>query len=274
MPELPEVETVKNHISPLLTGRKIIEARNLRENLRIKFPENIGARLCNREIKKLTRRAKYIFCHLDNDELLVMHLGMTGKIFILAGNEKRAEKHDHFVMSLDDGNILYFNDVRRFGLITLLENSVQQEHKLFKNLGVEPLSSEFDTKYLQDILKNREQKIKTAIMDQNLIVGVGNIYASEALFLAGIHPEKPAKLISKQKCKLLVSYIKKVLEEAIKQGGSTIKDFQTVNGESGYFQHSFKVYGRAGEECNNCAGKIEKKVIGGRSSFFCKNCQR
>lgn len=274
MPELPEVETVKTHITPLLLHKKILSAKNFRPNLRIDFPENLAQILAGRIVKKISRRAKYIICYLDTQQLLILHLGMSGKIFIKDKKDFTLGKHDHFIMELEGDKIFIFNDVRRFGLLTLIKEEDLQQHKMFKNLGIEPLTEEFNATYLQEKLQGKKQNIKTSIMDQNIVVGVGNIYACEALFLAGISPHKEACLLKKQELKILVEKIKQTLAKAIEKGGSTIKDFQIVNGESGYFQHEFKVYGRENKSCHVCTNTIRNSKLAGRSSFYCAQCQK
>lgn len=273
MPELPEVETVMTHISPLLIGSKIISAKNYRPNLRIPFPDNLSRKLEGRKVSAVKRRAKYLLCYLDNQQVMVIHLGMSGKIFIKDKCEVEKSKHDHFMMEIEGNKTFIFNDARRFGLLTLIESDELPQHKLFKHLGVEPLVPEFDAAYLGEKFKGKEQKVKQAIMDQNIVVGVGNIYASEALFTSNINPNRKSNTLSKRELSELVVEIKKVLSRAIAKGGSTIKDFQVVNGESGYFQHEFRVYGKENKPCFVCNNAIRKITLGGRSTFYCSKCQ-
>lgn len=273
MPELPEVETVKNYIAPLITGKKFSEVKIIKPNLRITIPNDLPKIATEQTIQKVTRRAKYIVINLENQQNIILHLGMTGKIF--AKQQKpQITKHDHLLFSLNDQSYLIFNDVRKFGLVTYAADTELKTHKLFNHLGIEPLVSKFTGAYLLALCKGKDLAIKKLIMEQKNVVGVGNIYASEALFLSGVHPELAAKELNLAQAELLVKNIKKVLKAAIKAGGSTIKDYQLVNGESGYFQHSFKVYGRENKPCKACETPIKRIVQAGRSTFYCESCQK
>jgi len=274
MPELPEVETVCRGLSNTILGRKITFADNLRPNLRIPFPENFGAVLKNKTIKNISRRAKYILITLDDGTIIIAHLGMSGKMVVFPNFQNDRQKHDHAIFQLDDGKELIFNDPRRFGLITFSDTANINKHKLIVNLGIEPLESGFDGKFLFKKFKNKNTPIKTAIMDASLVVGVGNIYACEALFRSAIAPTAKSGEISAAKCNELAGNIKNVLFEAIESGGSTLRDYVGSSGKSGYFQHRFKVYGREGESCVSCQNPIKRLKQSGRSSFYCANCQK
>ena len=280
MPELPEVETVVRELDAVITGKKILSSQTLTQKIRIPVPEKLDISLKNRNILSVTRRAKYILIHLNHNEVLIIHLGMSGRIHIHDTQEKKSkQKHDHFVMNLSNGKDVVFNDPRRFGLIALISEDELEKHALFSHLGPEPLSSEFTPEFLTCILKSRKGPVKVVIMDQRLVVGVGNIYASEALFDAGIHPETPAQSLSKDRISLLTKSIRKVLKSAIKAGGSTLKDYRKTNGDLGYFQHRFAVYDRSGKECKGCicdiakTGGVQKMTQAGRSTFYCPRKQ-
>lgn len=279
MPELPEVETVCRGLEPALVGQVITGIDTHRSGLRVPFPKNLSKNVAGSKVLRITRRAKYILVHLDNGKILVMHLGMSGRMMIESEGYKTA-KHDHMVIHLKRGNMIVFNDPRRFGVVDLIAEEALESHKLFAHLGPEPLSNEFSGPVLAAKLEGRKTAIKVAIMDQQVVVGVGNIYASEALFLSGISPEKLAGQVRGQKADELVQAIRKVLQKAIKAGGSTLKDHRQANGELGYFQHHFTVYDREGQACPGCTcdiaktGGIQKITQGGRSSFYCPRKQK
>jgi len=238
-----------------------------RGNIRIPIP-NLSE-LHNKKITKIERRAKYLIIHFGKfkDEL-VIHLGMSGKI--LLGKDLTRKKHDHVVFHFTDSSEMVFNDARRFGVVTLKSMAGD----LFKHLGPEPFSAEFDIKYLYDKLKTRKAPIKPALMDQTLVVGVGNIYASEALFRTKISPKTPANKLTKPKLTALIKNIRNVLQESIESGGSTLRDYVRSDGDTGYFQHHFDVYGKKGKPCPRCDGTIAQITQAGRSTFYCPNCQK
>jgi len=279
MPELPEVETVRLGLEPFMTGKTVRKITTHREGLRVPFPEGLAA-LQGRRIDKLTRRAKYLLVHLGAD-ILVIHLGMSGRITAMADlrNHKRA-KHDHFILDLEGHGGIVFNDPRRFGLVLMLAEKDMAQHEAFKSLGPEPLSHEFTGKVLHARLKGKKVPIKTALLDQRVVAGIGNIYDCEALFAAQIAPQRLAGDLSGKECDVLVKCIKNVLTKAIKAGGSSLKDYRKTDGELGYFQYGFKVYDREGEACPRCASQIKKAPLiqritqGGRSTFFCARCQK
>ena len=275
MPELPEVETVCRGLDPVLTGQVIARVDMHRKDLRKPFPKGLKARVESAQVTHISRRAKYILVHLNNGYVLVMHLGMSGRI-VFQPRDYKPQRHDHFILHLEDGQQIVFNDPRRFGIVDLVTVDALETHVLFAHLGPEPLSNNFSGPVLMAVLKGRKAAIKQAIMDQAIVVGVGNIYASEALFRAGLHPERAAGLVKGDQVEALVSAIKKVLREAIKAGGSTLRDHRQANGELGYFQHRFSVYDRDGQPCTVCAGRkpIQRIVQGGRSTFYCPQCQK
>lgn len=274
MPELPEVETICRGLASTLIGKKFINVQTFRDNLRFPFPSNFTKSLEGRKVAGISRRAKYIFITLDNNTTLIMHLGMSGRIIIHTSLRNAREKHDHVVFHTDDGNEIVFNDPRRFGMMDLADSDKVSEHKLIKNLGLEPLESNFSGEALHYLLRSRKVPVKLAIMNANLVVGVGNIYACESLFRSNIIPTRSAGSVSPEECNKLSGDIKIILQEAIKAGGSTLKDYVTSSGKAGYFQHNFKVYGRENDPCVTCGNPIKKIVQGGRSTFFCGACQK
>jgi len=270
MPELPEVQTVVTGLKPQVLGKTITSVSISGKNLRYPLPDFEILR--NEAIVDISRRAKYLLFHFEHGFTLLWHLGMTGQFHVLPKSETAA-KHEHVTFTFDDDSTLRYRDVRRFGYADICKTNTLEEHVWINKLGVEPLLDDFDATHLQLMLKNKNISIKQAIMDNAVVVGVGNIYASESLFRAGIHPTKPSKTLSLQKLKKLVQHIKTVLNEAIASGGSTISDFVKADGKPGYFAHNFKVYGREGEPCLSCKKPIERIVQNGRASFFCARCQ-
>lgn len=273
MPELPEVETVRRGLSATLSGATIAKVTLRRKGLRAPFPERMAEILKGRKIERIGRRAKYLLFQLSGGKVLVAHLGMTGRFMVEKKAPSDYAKHDHVIFQLVDGRVVIYNDARRFGLMTVLEKKRLATHALFRELGVEPLSKSFTTAYLRAALETRHAPIKTVLMDQSIVVGVGNIYASEALFLAKIHPKRKASNVAKQATTLILA-IRKVLKLAIASGGSSLRDFVQVSGEAGYFQHRFNVYGRRGKPCFYCGIPLRSIRQAGRSSFFCPQCQK
>lgn len=290
MPELPEVETVRMGLAPVLEGHVITLAQTRRGDLRIPFPRDFAKRLSGQRTKRLRRRAKYLLADLEGGETLVIHLGMSGRMSVYAeGRERRLGeyvydvapasagegKHDHVVFETDAPARIVFTDHRRFGLMTLVETSRLEEHSLFKDLGVEPLSEKFDAAFLSGSLKGRKAPIKATLLDQRVIAGLGNIYVCEALFRAKISPRRRAGTVSGPRSAPLAQAIKAVLREAVKAGGSSLRDHKRVDGELGEFQHRFAVYDREGTACpNRCGGTVRRIVQSGRSTFYCPKCQR
>ena len=270
MPELPEVEVVRTGLEPLLIGRKVLRVKCHREGLRYPLPDMSS--LAGRRILSLRRRAKYLLFELDDGRLLVWHLGMTGQFHLLPVGAP-AVAHEHVRLDLDDGTSLRYGDLRRFGYAALLPDDALDNHIWFARLGPEPLGDAFDADYLQTVCRGRKGPIKTLLMNASIVVGVGNIYASEALFRAGIHPARSAGNISQKRLAKLVKAIKEVLAEAIAAGGSSIRDFVRADGKPGYFAHAFRVYGRDSESCTVCGEPIRRLKQSGRSSFYCPNCQ-
>lgn len=270
MPELPEVETTKEGIKPHLENQVIesIIVRNPR--LRLPIVSNINDLCANQKIFTVSRRAKYILIKLGRGSLLI-HLGMSGHLRIIPSNSP-PEKHDHVDLNLKNQLSLRYCDPRRFGLFHYLPDDPYQ-HPLLTHLGPEPLGEGFDHDYLYQKTRHKNQAIKSFIMNNDVVVGVGNIYATESLFLAGIHPQRPAKTLSYEDCLHLAQHIKAILCAAIKAGGTTLKDFYAYDGKPGYFTLSLKVYGRKNQACSHCSCAIESQVIGGRASAFCPNCQ-
>lgn len=283
MPELPEVETVCQGLAPVLEGRRLTRVLARRQDLRFPLPERFAERLTGRCVKKLVRRAKYILAYLDSDEILLMHLGMSGRFSItalqggdVAANRLKAGKHDHIIFETSQGSRITFTDHRRFGMMDLFKADEIASYRFLAKLGPEPLSDGFSLAYLTDTLEGKVASIKAALLDQRVVAGLGNIYVCEALFRAGISPERRAGEISRSAARKLIKEIRSVLREAIKAGGSTLRDYQKTSGELGYFQTQFRVYDRAGESCSRrgCAGEIVRIVQSGRSTFLCPACQK
>ncbi|WP_298916359.1 bifunctional DNA-formamidopyrimidine glycosylase/DNA-(apurinic or apyrimidinic site) lyase [uncultured Roseobacter sp.] len=283
MPELPEVETVKRGLTPAMEGVIIAKAEVNRPDLRWPFPPDMAVRLTGQRVERLRRRSKYILADLGSGETLLIHLGMSGRMLVsgdplgqFAHNHPAPQKHDHVVLHMGNGARITFNDPRRFGAMDLLETATADAHKLLAVLGPEPLGNDFHEAHLISAFKNKLSPVKSALLDQRIIAGLGNIYVCEALFRAKIKPTQKAGKLSKPKVASLVPIIRDVLSEAIEAGGSSLRDFRQADGELGYFQHSFDVYGREGEPCRtpNCPGVIKRIVQSGRSSFYCAQCQR
>jgi formamidopyrimidine-DNA glycosylase len=274
MPELPEVETVRRSLELALPERSFVDLEVRQPRLRFRVDEErLHGLVLQRRVIKLTRRAKYIIVHFAGGSCLILHLGMTGQLLLLPALEP-LDKHDHVIFTLDSGQQLRFRDPRRFGAIAAVEEDALHQHALLRHLGVEPLSPEFTPDYLFRRSRNSKKPVKNFIMDQQVLVGVGNIYASEALFLAGISPLRAAGRISLKRWQRLQAAIQQVLQEALELGGTTIDDFRNSDGSSGYFQQKLRVYGRKGEACVNCQSLIRAEVLGGRSTFYCPKCQK
>ena len=279
MPELPEVETVRRGLLPVMEGRRILAAAAHRPDLRWPLPERLAERLTGRRVERLRRRSKYILADLDGGETLILHLGMSGRMLVSGGTVgafhhamPAAAKHDHIVLDMEGGARITFNDARRFGMVDLTPTAAAEAHRLLAGLGPEPLGNAFGEAYLAGRLKGRAP-VKAALLDQKVVSGLGNIYVSEALFRAGIAPARAAGSLRPEEIARLVPAIREVLTEAIAAGGSSLRDYRQADGELGYFQHSFRVYDRAGAPCPNCGHAVERIVQQGRSSFFCPVCQ-
>ena len=289
MPELPEVETVRTGLAPVLEGWRLVKVETRRAGLRVPFPKNFAKRLTGQRVKTLKRRAKYLLADLDGGETLVIHLGMSGRmaVYTQGGVKKLGQyvydaapegagtgKHDHVVFETDAPARIVFTDPRRFGLMTLVSTDTLDDDKLFEGLGVEPLSNHFHADYLAAALKGKKTPIKAALLDQRVIAGIGNIYAVEALFRSHISPKRLAGKMRRAEIPVLVEAIKQVLAESIAVGGSTLRDHRTPDGSLGSFQHHFQVYDREGETCPICGGTVKRIVQAGRSTFYCPKCQK
>ena len=278
MPELPEVETVRRGLAPVMEGFVFDRVQLNRPDLRFPFAEGFIDRIQETTLTRLTRRAKFLQAELSSGERLFMHLGMSGRFtidtsptadFVHAHNTN--PKHDHVIFEMSSGARITYNDPRRFGFMELIGEG---EPYRLDHLGPEPMGNGFNAPELREKLKGKKSKIKAALLDQRNIAGLGNIYVCEALYRAGISPKRAAGRLTVAETENLVGYIKDVIQDAIKAGGSSLKDFANTEGDLGYFQHSFDVYGREGEECNSCTAPIRRIVQSGRSSFFCSTCQR
>lgn len=270
MPELPEVETIRRGLVPRLEGQVLCGALCRVAGLRLPFPPALNELLAGQQLHSIERRAKYLLLRCDGGTL-ILHLGMSGYLRVVA-RDLPPGKHDHLDLLFSDGQTLRFSDARRFGLL-LWTSADPRNHPLLAGLGPEPFDAAFTGGSLYERARGRSAPVKAFIMDQRMVVGVGNIYASEALFLAGIHPARAAGRISRERYRRLVDVIRSVLGEAIAAGGTTIRDFSDSDGKPGYFALSLRVYGREGEACPTCGLKIRQERIGGRSSFFCPRCQ-
>ncbi len=270
MPELPEVETTRRGIEPHILDRKISAITIHQPNLRYPVTDDLPRKLSGKTVKSVTRRGKYLLLVIGK-QMLMIHLGMSGSLRI-TGTGEPLRKHDHIEILFGD-RVLRFHDPRRFGLVMLID-APPEAHPLLASLGPEPLSANFDGEYLYRVSRKRKVAIKNLIMNSRIVVGVGNIYASEALFLAGIHPARAASRISRERCEKLSIAIKDVLAKAINEGGTTLRDFVREEGQPGYFAQQLNVYGKTGEACPACGKPVVTKVIGQRSSFYCTQCQK
>jgi formamidopyrimidine-DNA glycosylase len=309
MPELPEVETVRRGLEPAMVGARLVRVEQRRPDLRFPFPENFSRRLTGRRVDSLARRAKYLLADLDDGQVLVMHLGMSGSFRIAdtAASEKApsektpsektpSEKipgdfyhargkdaaHDHVEFTLSNGKRVIYNDPRRFGFMQLIARAGLTEHPLFRDVGVEPLGNSFDGEALARLFAGKAAPLKAALLDQSLIAGLGNIYVCEALHRAGLSPRRAAGTLARadgtptERAHRLAGSVRDVLEEAVAAGGSSLRDHRQTDGDLGYFQHHFRVYDREGEPCPTpgCRGTIKRIVQSGRSTFYCGVCQR
>lgn len=295
MPELPEVETVRAGLEPVLSGKRFVRVEQRRPDLRFPLPERFAERLSGHKVTSVGRRAKYLLVHLDSTEVLAVHLGMTGRFTVSrpGGENGRVlgdytyehggdARHDHVVFTMSGGAVVTYNDARRFGYMTLIPESELSSNAYFEGLGVEPLGDELHAAHLAQRALGKKVDLKAFLMDQRIVAGLGNIYVCEALFRARLDPWKQASALATRTGKptvaadRLVPAIKAVLQDAIRAGGSTLRDYKQADGSSGSFQHSFAVYGREGEPCSRpgCRGIVRRKTQGGRSTFYCPTCQR
>jgi len=291
MPELPEVETVRRGLQPAMEGSKILKAEARRKDLRFPFQKDFTARLEGQTVTGLGRRAKYLMADLGSGDVLLMHLGMSGSFRVLEGghnntpgqfhhprSEDRA--HDHVVFHMSNGATITFNDPRRFGSMKLVPRAKLEHEPLLRNLGPEPLGNEFDAAMLAKACAGKKTSLKAALSDQRVVAGLGNIYVCEALYRARLSPKRRAATIADRdgqpnaRAAALVDAIKAVLNDAIKAGGSSLRDHRRTDGTLGDFQHNFQVYDREGEPCAHCKGKIKRIVQSGRSTFYCPSCQK
>jgi formamidopyrimidine-DNA glycosylase len=293
MPELPEVETVRRGLAPVMKGARFLKVEVRRADLRRPFPKDFAKRLQGETVTDLKRRAKYLLAELSSGEVLIMHLGMSGSFRVSKNGQQflgdpryfeqaKDQKHDHVVFHMSSEARVAFNDPRRFGLMLLVPRGELAAHPLIKEVGPEPLDKSFDAAMLAKACAGKKTSLKTALSDQTVVAGLGNIYVCEALHRARLSPKRSAATIAtkagapNEQAEKLVAAIKAVLEDAIKAGGSSLRDHRRTDGELGYFQHQFRVYDRAGERCvtPGCGGTIKRIVQGGRSTFFCPKCQK
>ena len=287
MPELPEVETVRRGLEPVLAGARLSGVEARRPDLRFPLPEGFVQRLTGARILGLERRAKYLLAPLDRDETLVMHLGMTGRFEIEGPGARRRPghfvlaapadpKHAHVLFTTEAGDRVTYFDPRRFGYMDLIATPALAENPWFKGLGPEPLSANFDEGHLKQAFEGKTQNVKATLLDQRVVAGLGNIYVCEALHRARLSPLKPAGKVTRPKLTAIVHAVREVLGEAIEAGGSTLRDYAAADGALGYFQHRFCVYGKEGGPCPrmSCTGVVQRIVQGGRSTFYCPVCQR
>jgi formamidopyrimidine-DNA glycosylase len=293
MPELPEVETVRRGLQPVMEGAKIVKAEARRKDLRFPFQKDFTSRLTGQTVTGLGRRAKYLMADLTSGDVLLMHLGMSGSFRVLKGEENstpgefhypRSEDraHDHVVFHMSSGASVVFNDPRRFGYMKIIARHELDDEPLLQGLGPEPLGNEFDADLLARACHNKKTSLKAALLDQRVVAGLGNIYVCEALYRAHLSPRRLAATLATKKgettdhARRLVEEIHTVLNQAIKAGGSSLRDHRQTSGELGYFQHSFQVYDRQGEKCRTarCGGTIRRFNQNGRSTFWCPKCQK
>ncbi|MFA5083305.1 MAG: bifunctional DNA-formamidopyrimidine glycosylase/DNA-(apurinic or apyrimidinic site) lyase [Hydrogenophilaceae bacterium] len=270
MPELPEVETVRRGLAPHLIGRLLLGARVREPRLRWPVPDDLDERVAGRRVEALARRGKYLIMTLDRGHL-ILHLGMSGSLRLTPGPTP-VEKHDHLDLILADERVLRYRDPRRFGAV--LWSEAPERHPLIAGLGVEPLDDGFDGDWLYAASRNLRAPVKSWLMDAHVVVGIGNIYANEALFHAGIHPLLPAGKLTRPRCRRLAEAIRDTLNLAIAAGGSTLRDFVDSHGQPGYFQQTYFVYGRGGEDCRRCGSEIRSTRLGNRTTSFCPVCQK
>ena len=286
MPELPEIEIVRRSLFKMISKAKIVDIKISNKNLRYKIPHTFSKQLIREKILKISRRAKYLIFHFKK-KILLAHLGMSGKLMLMRSNDNTIfktsfyydlnvqQKHNHIYFKLNNGLVLIYNDVRRFGFFKLYNTTQMNKITFLKKLGLEPFSKTFNAKYFEKFVKNRKKNIKNLLMDQTFVGGLGNIYVNECLFMSKIKPLKRCSSLTKNEIENLILNIKKVLRSSISKGGSSIRDFKNILGKSGTFQQFFHVYGKENKNCSriSCKGKIKKILISNRSSFYCNKCQ-
>jgi formamidopyrimidine-DNA glycosylase len=286
MPELPEIEIVKRSLFKMINKAKIINIKINNKNLRYKLPVNFSKDLIGQKILNISRRSKYLVFHFEK-KLLLAHFGMTGKFLVMKNQKKKLfktsfyynlniiQKHNHIYFTLNNGSILIYNDIRRFGFFKIYNTTEFNKITFFNKLGLEPFNKKFNVKYFQKYIVTRKKNIKNLLMDQTFVSGLGNIYVNEALFMSKIQPLRSCNSLNKKEIENLIANIKKVLKFSISKGGSSIRDFKSATGKSGNFQQFFYVYGQNNKNCSriSCKGKIKKITISNRSSFYCQKCQ-
>jgi formamidopyrimidine-DNA glycosylase len=274
MPELPEVETIRSGLEPVLVGKTIERIDVYRSNLR--WPVHVDELerwIASQRVTQVDRRAKYLIWTVDNDASVILHLGMSGRLSWV-GQDHPEESHTHVVFGLSDGTQVRYRDPRRFGLVECVPPAGLAAYPRFHHLGPEPLSSFFSSSWLFDRLRASRRPVKTLLMDATVVVGIGNIYANEICYYARIHPLRFANTLSREESKVLSNAVKTILRQALERGGTTLNDFADVGGEPGFFQLELSVYGKADTSCPRCGSRVEKRVLGGRSTFFCSQCQK
>ena len=280
MPELPEVETIRRGLALRLEGRRLLRVTQRRADLRLAMPARLAERLEGRRVVRLDRRAKYLLVRLDDGTVLILHLGMSGRLLIGEATAEPPGRHDHLIFEADDGTVVRFNDARRFGLVDLADAADLENHSLLRGLGPEPLGNDFNGPVLAAALAGKATPIKAALLDQRVVAGLGNIYVAESLFWAGLSPKRLARTVQGDRAERLARAIRRVLTEAIAAGGSPLRDYVQASGELGYFQHRFAVYDRSRQACPGCdcalarTGGIRRIVQAGRSTFYCPRRQR
>jgi formamidopyrimidine-DNA glycosylase len=276
MPELPEVETIRRGLAASLEGRRLKRVIQRRPDLRQAMPARLVQRLQGRRVVRLDRRAKYLLVRLDDGAVLILHLGMSGRLLIGAVTDAPPDRHDHLILETDDGVVVRFNDARRFGLVDLTDEAGLAGHKLLQGLGPEPLGNDFNGPALAAALAGKATPIKAALLDQRVVAGLGNIYVCESLYWAGLSPRRLAATVTGGRAERLAAAIKDVLSRAIAAGGSSLRDYVQASGELGYFQHQWAVYGKEGEPCPGCTctAGIRRIVQSNRSTFYCATRQR
>ena len=286
MPELPEIEIVKRSLFKMINKAKITDVKINNKNLRYRIPSTFSKNLTNEKILNIARRSKYLIFYFKN-KLLLAHLGMSGKLLLIRNNDNKIfktsfyynlninSKHNHIFFKLNNGLVMVYNDIRRFGFFKIYNTNSLNEIQFINKLGLEPFNKKLNLKYFKFFISNKKKNIKNLLMDQTFICGLGNIYVNEVLFLSKINPTKPCSRLVNNEIKRLILNIKKILKLAISKGGSSLRDFQNARGKAGHFQEHFQVYGKVNKKCSriSCKGKIRKIIISNRSSFYCGHCQ-